>query len=590
MYDDFKFLILESTFILSLTILTKNLTKKKSWRVNAQEQLQKNIMNIITKPRATVNSSEKIDLDFQSIIKQKVLVIPELAAKKFDSICVSNSLVKLYYYDRKMATIFQQFNYLIMNCPNTGVYIDGRKWIYGSAEDLAKKFFVGFSADTVYRCTNKLIALGVLTKKKLAKKHRQVAKKKNWQCFLFADNTLYYSINYAGFKKFKRERIAQLTKTEKEQEEEFATTDLQEPKELDPFPQNTENSVSAKCGTYTNKDYEVIFSTKKNLDPPIVPQIIEIEWGEDSPEENIAVGTKNQQTANKPKAQLSSSSQTQTSTSAKTETPKAEKPKPRRVVHYRERKLHSDRAAVNLAPWRSPQELSLFYAALVEALPRTENAYSPEGLAKKIIRDMKRGLPSLYWEDFKQGKELGASQKKEWEQSLGVPYAEFVTFCIDETRGMYDNNAAESNAAAQIRVRNLIRKPQDAKALWEAFKAQILRVGHQSQKMQELGVESQALPGWARSLDVSQVQQLASGVELRSQDSQLSQAIALPADESELEFQPAEISESVNPQKDGEDNVVTESSQNPVKPKLFDLLTPEQQKIYQKIKERKRKK
>ena len=78
--------------------------------------------------------------------------------------------------------------------------------------------------------------------------------------------------------------------------------------------------------------------------------------------------------------------------------------------------------------------------------------------------------------------------------------------------------------------------------------------------------------------------------ELEFQQAEISELEFQPAEISELEFQQAEISESVNPQKDGEDNVVTESSQNPVKPKLFDLLTPEQQKIYQKIKERKRKK
>ena len=79
-------------------------------------------------------------------------------------------------------------------------------------------------------------------------------------------------------------------------------------------------------------------------------------------------------------------------------------------------------------PWKSLDQLRLFYKALVKALPTVANVRNADAVAKKIISDLATGMPNSYWEDFESGVAIGTSTKPDWEAEPGIPYPMFVNY------------------------------------------------------------------------------------------------------------------------------------------------------------------
>ena len=145
------------------------------------------------------------------------------------------------------------------------------------------------------------------------------------------------------------------------------------------------------------------------------------------------------------------------------------------------------------APWKDEGQLKEFYHALIRALPIVANSYSPQGLAKMIIAQLKRGEEHTYWDDFKAGLPIGSSTKPEWEIEPGVPYPMFVEYLTEKIkRG--DNT--QTNEQARNEAFRIIRQPQQAMSFWGVFKRSVVNVSEQIERDRALGVSNPNTPVW----------------------------------------------------------------------------------------------
>lgn len=146
--------------------------------------------------------------------------------------------------------------------------------------------------------------------------------------------------------------------------------------------------------------------------------------------------------------------------------------------------------------WRSPEEFQMFYNELVKALPAIANSHSPEGLAKKIIKDLKDGIPCSYWEDFKNGDLIGTIGKPEWEIKPGVVYPMFVEYLVEKLR---EGNNSETVEQARLKaLRLIVNRPKEATVFWGQFKRSVVNVSEQVERDRALGVSNPNTPVWTR--------------------------------------------------------------------------------------------
>ena len=147
------------------------------------------------------------------------------------------------------------------------------------------------------------------------------------------------------------------------------------------------------------------------------------------------------------------------------------------------------------APWKDEEEFKQFYQALIRALPIVANSYSPQGLAKTIIAQLKRGEEHTYWDDFKAGLPIGTSTKPEWEIEPGVPYPMFVEYLIEKIkRG--DNT--QTNEQARNEAFRILNQPQQTTSFWGQFKRSVVNVSEQIERDRTLGVSNPNTPVWTK--------------------------------------------------------------------------------------------
>ena len=144
---------------------------------------------------------------------------------------------------------------------------------------------------------------------------------------------------------------------------------------------------------------------------------------------------------------------------------------------------------------KSLEQFKQFYRALVKALPIVANSRSPEGLAHKIIQQLKKGVPHSYWDDFAAGVPIGTSTQHEWEIEPGVPYPMFLEYLTEKIKA---GNNSKSDEQTRNEVFGLLDKPRQATAFWGQFKRSVVNVSEQVERDRALGVSSPNTPTWTR--------------------------------------------------------------------------------------------
>ncbi|WP_017304323.1 hypothetical protein [Spirulina subsalsa] len=141
-------------------------------------------------------------------------------------------------------------------------------------------------------------------------------------------------------------------------------------------------------------------------------------------------------------------------------------------------------------PWESQEEFEEFQWALLEYFTQ-KGVDNPSGFVFKIIDSITKGLVSPFWEEFKRGEPLGASQKiqRDWEIAPGVPYPAF-----EEERIQYYLQKKEPLEMAVAKARKELRDPRLAQDLWDGFLRKCDRLADDGLKAQKLGVKTPYLP------------------------------------------------------------------------------------------------
>ena len=412
---------------------------------------------------------------------------------KFDVVPVSNSLAILIG-DRNLATIVQQLSYWTLQ--GYGEVIDGVRWFYKSMREWKEEVFPTFTEWKLSEMMKKLVARGIILREKLFTKHQIQSGNRFW--WQPKNQTYYYSLN-----------------TDKLQE-------LADNFQISETPKTPEISVSIKTQILSNQeikdtknfdcsknntDITSIENTSRNVSHPTHP--CESEEKKDSnqekelyssnrlldnQEEINSVGFTNpeqdtnsaqlEQKINQNKSTNKDSTQSETEQLHKTE-----RPSPKLKVTKTKQKRE------NKAPWQDEAERAQFYRALIQALPIVANSHSPQGLAKTIIAQLKRGEEHTYWDDFKAGLPIGTSTMPEWEIEPGVPYPMFIEYLTEKIKR---GNNTQTNEQARDEVFRILDKPRQATAFWGQFKRSVVNVSEQVERDRALGVSNPNTPVWTR--------------------------------------------------------------------------------------------
>ena len=201
---------------------------------------------------------------------------------------------------------------------------------------------------------------------------------------------------------------------------------------------------------------------------------------------------------------------------------RAERPSPKLKVSKTQQKRDSK------APWQDELQKSQFYRALIQALPIVANSHSPQGLAKTIIAQLKRGEEHTYWDDFAAGLPIGSSTKPEWEVEPGVPYPMFIEYLTEK---IIRGNNTQTQEQARNEVFRILSQPRQAKAFWGQFKRSVVNTAEQVERDRALGVSNPNTPVWTRErIEPSVEEAAAAGKLIAAANGDVENAIAATKD------------------------------------------------------------
>ncbi|WP_019503289.1 hypothetical protein [Pleurocapsa sp. PCC 7319] len=418
-----------------------------------------------------------------AIFDTPVIKIESLKTK-FDTIVVSNSFVALIG-DYIEARIVQQLHY--WSYSEYGVIINDIRWIYKPIREWLSEAFIGFSSWQLRTAIASLVKKGILLKEHLFKEH-------HGNNYAPKNRTYYYSVNYEELEKLFREQEMAVTTENvsfvsstkqfcESSEKQFCESAKNKTKNTS--IENISRDLShptLPCEGEEKKDNyqekEVYFS---NLELPKIsevdsvnPKVIEKETNVGRVEENI-----NQNISTDKNSRQQETKEVQ----------KSERPSPKLKVTPTKQKRDQE------APWQDEAERSQFYRELIQALPIVANSHSPQGLAKTIIAQLKRGEEHTYWDDFKAGLPIGTSTKPEWEVEPGVPYPMFIEYLTEK---IIKGNNTQTQEQARNEVFRILSQPRQATAFWGQFKRSVVNVSEQVERDRALGVSNPNTPVWTR--------------------------------------------------------------------------------------------
>ncbi len=445
-----------------------------------------------------------------------VLKVKGLEAR-FDVIPVSNSLAILIG-SRDLASIVHQLNY--WEFKGYGEVIDGVRWFYKSIKEWIEEVFPTFSPWKLSKMMKELVERGIIRRKKLFTKHQiQQGSRFWWQP---KNQTYYYSLVKEKIQELADNYSQENVCTEKTPEtpenpvsiktQKLSNHNSPDTKFSDCAKFNTENTSTENSSREVThptlpsvgESSEDVIQEKDSLDTSELSktsektkvtlanlEVVEKETSsadvDNKINQNKDTGLNDISVVSEVSAKQTAVSKTDNSRSGGSLQKRA-RPKPKTVKKPKQKRERKN-------PWKSEEQFKEFYRALIQALPITDNAPSPHGLAQTIIRQLRCGVPHSYWDDFEAGLPIGWTDKPEWEIEPGEPYPMFVEYLTEKLRA---GNNTKSDEQTRNEVFRILDKPRQAKAYWGQFKRSVVNVAETVERDRALGVSNPATPVWTR--------------------------------------------------------------------------------------------
>ena len=412
---------------------------------------------------------------------------------KFDTLVLSGSFINLIG-DYAEAHFFQQLHFWSLS--EYGVVIDDTRWIYKPIREWLSEVFTFLTEWKLRKAIASLLAKGLIERKKLYVKHHEI--KHDNPYWNPKNQTYYYSVNYGKLQELIDEvenqenarstenvRIEDSTKLSSEEFKNTKSCDCSQNKTDITSIENNSRSRShptlpcegeEKKGSNQEKE---LYSS--NLELPKISEVDSVNSRATEKETNVGQVEQNINQnicTNVDEVQIEPS-----------KLQKTDRPSPKLKVTKTKQKRE------NKAPWKDETEKAQFYRALIQALPIVANSHSPQGLAKTIIAQVKRGEEHTYWDDFKAGLPIGTSTKPEWEVEPGVPYPMFIEYLTEK---IIRGNNTQTNEQARNEVFRILERPRQAKAFWGQFKRTVVNISEQVERDRALGVSNPNTPVWTR--------------------------------------------------------------------------------------------
>ncbi len=364
-----------------------------------------------------------------------VLRVKGLEAK-FDTIPVSSSLAVLLG-NRDLASIVQQLHYWTLQ--GYGVVIDGVRWFYKPIKEWIAEVFPTFTPYQLGKLMAQLVELRIVRREKLFTKHQiQNGDRFWWQP---KNQTYYYSLNTDKLQEladnFLQPESAETPETSVFQKtKKLSNQKNQNTKVFDCSKNNTKNTSTENISrdqSHPTLPWERVGKKPNNQDrqdhsnlEPLNSKAEKINEVNLVSDQALKEDTSSEQVEEKINQYISTKQfEAQPETEKVQKTPR---PSPKLKVTPTKQKRE------NKAPWQDEAERSQFYRELIKALPTVANSHSPQGLAKTIMAQLKRGEEHTYWDDFKAGLPIGSSTKPEWEIEPGVPYPMFIEYLTEKIK------------------------------------------------------------------------------------------------------------------------------------------------------------
>jgi hypothetical protein len=147
-------------------------------------------------------------------------------------------------------------------------------------------------------------------------------------------------------------------------------------------------------------------------------------------------------------------------------------------------KVKSDRPS----GFRSDTERDGFYQELLE-LGRTQGKNSPVAWASAILKSINAGEPCQYLTEYREGQQVGSSEKQEWEIAPGQPHNQFLTYLKTRIK-----KAEMTDEQAIVTAHQQLKNVNLARSLWESFKRCIVNRRDDWEQQKQLGVQNAYLP------------------------------------------------------------------------------------------------
>ncbi|MGB5633267.1 MAG: hypothetical protein WBM86_10900, partial [Waterburya sp.] len=426
-----------------------------------------------------------------AIFNTPVIKIDSLK-NKFDTLVLSGSFITLIG-DYVEALFLHQLHY--WSYSEYGVVIDDNRWIYKPLREWLSEVFTFLTEWKLRKAIASLLEKGLITRKKLYVKHHEI--KHDNPYWHPKNQTYYYSVNYDELQK----RIEQVEGTKNAESTEnvriedstkLSSEDFQDTK----FCELSQNKTDITSKRYISRDQShptlpCVGEVKKDNNQEVNssnPQVLQTKEINSFSSKILEQDTNNGRVEEKINQDISTNKiyvQEPVQVEVEKPVPKPKPKTPKRTKPNRESK----------APWKDEEQLKQFYRELIQALPIVANSHSPQGLAKTIIAQLKRGEEHTYWDDFAAGLPIGTSTKPEWEIEPGVPYPMFIEYLTEK---IIKGNNTQSNEQARNEVFRILSQPRQAKAFWGQFKRSLVNVSQTVERDRALGVSNPNTPVWTR--------------------------------------------------------------------------------------------
>jgi len=440
-----------------------------------------------------------ISIDFNS----PVIRIPGYETK-YDFAGASNSFVKFIDNNYLQARILQQIHFWLW-MKKGGVVLRGVKWIYKSLKHLKSEAIAGFTDYQIRKAISALVGKGLLIREQLHREHYGAVHAR-----AAYNRQYYYRIDYDALKKF---LLARIKKLKSQTHESFGFVNIanqvRDPQKSDlRMSQNNTDTTFKTNHSYTppltplgGRESEQVKATsvtspkhqnrqEKGNPIPVSQEVINSQVTQFA--DVVKRPARVEQKINEAKVVQEPVQVENVQEAVQVEVILPESPK--KVKKNRTPKGTKPNKSFD-GPWNSLEQYQKFYRALVKALPIVANSHSPEGLANKIIGQLKRGELHSYWDDFINGLPIGTSTQHEWEVEPGVPHPMFIEYLAEK---LIQGNNSQTREQAIDKALDIANSPKRAMFFWKECKISLGNALHQAERHRDLGVKALSTPLWTK--------------------------------------------------------------------------------------------